>query len=285
LKDTISVIIPAYNSEKYIKRCIQSVLAQTKPVDEIIIVNDGSSDRTEQLVLSIVDNRIQLITTQNSGPAHARNKGVQIAKGKWIALLDADDYWDQKKIESFFYVISQDPNLDFISTNIIRGNDSIGWTYLDLSRKQQENKPIFSQLYRKSFIATSSVIVKREKIIQTNFFNQHYKYAEDFDLWLRILYKGANYKLVPKYHTFYYLREDSLSANLMRSYLPIKNILMKHAYGVDWSLFFFRIFIHNIQVLRSELTQRHYMNACKIAVNTIFDCLTSFLDYNRHKNV
>ncbi|MFN3301364.1 MAG: glycosyltransferase family 2 protein, partial [Sediminibacterium sp.] len=92
-KPTVSVVIPLYNKGKYIERAISSVLAQTYPPLEIIVVDDGSTDNGPERVLKFNDPRIILIRQENRGPGAARNTGLARAKGKYIAFLDADDEW------------------------------------------------------------------------------------------------------------------------------------------------------------------------------------------------
>ena len=96
----VSVIVPAYNAEKYISDMIKSVLQQTYPHFELIIVDDASQDRTAQVVQSFSDKRIKLIQhPSNQGPGAARNTAIEAAKGKWMALLDADDQWQANRLE------------------------------------------------------------------------------------------------------------------------------------------------------------------------------------------
>ena len=94
----ISAVIPAYNCEKYIGRAIQSVLSQTRPVDEIIVVDDGSTDTTAEIVRSFGD-KVKLIQQENAGECAARNTGIKAASCQWVAFLDADDEWLPEKIE------------------------------------------------------------------------------------------------------------------------------------------------------------------------------------------
>ena len=87
----ISVIIPLYNKEQIIEKCIQSVLTQDYNDFEVVVVNDGSTDRSAEIVKRIDDSRVRLIEQENGGPSKARNTGVKNAKGEWIVFLDADD--------------------------------------------------------------------------------------------------------------------------------------------------------------------------------------------------
>ena len=94
----ISAVIPAYNAEKYITRAIDSVLGQTRPVDEIIIVDDGSTDNTAEAIKRYGD-KIQYIYQENAGVSAARNTGIKAAATDWIAFLDADDEWLPERIQ------------------------------------------------------------------------------------------------------------------------------------------------------------------------------------------
>jgi len=94
----VSVIIPAYNAENYIEKAIQSVLEQTYPNFEVIVIDDNSTDRTVDVVREFRDERIKLLVNeQNMGPSYSRNRGIIEAKGEWIALLDSDDWWDKDR--------------------------------------------------------------------------------------------------------------------------------------------------------------------------------------------
>lgn len=96
----VSIVVPAYNVEKYMERCIRSVLAQTYDAFELIIVNDGSTDATEAICTSFAkDERIKLISKQNAGVSAARNTGLQHCRGKYIVFLDADDTLDRAACE------------------------------------------------------------------------------------------------------------------------------------------------------------------------------------------
>jgi glycosyltransferase involved in cell wall biosynthesis len=122
----VSIIIPVYNSEKYLKECIESLLAQTLPHCEFIFVNDGSQDNSQAIIESyqITDSRIILINQENQGVSAARNKGLSLAKGQYVGFVDADDY-----LELDFYQTLYDKaileNLDIICSNFIKEQDGV----------------------------------------------------------------------------------------------------------------------------------------------------------------
>ena len=107
----ISVIIPTYNSQKYISSAVNSVLSQTYKAFELIIVDDGSTDNTGEIVASFDDRRIRYIRQNNSGVAVARNTGIKSSKGEYIAFLDADDIWERDKLAVQIDEISSDDNI------------------------------------------------------------------------------------------------------------------------------------------------------------------------------
>ncbi len=100
----VSVVIPVYNSEKYVEKCIQSVMAQTLPDLEIIIINDGSTDESGRILRELTqkDSRIVLLEQANQGVAAARNQGVEKATGKYITFVDGDDYLQEDYIELMY---------------------------------------------------------------------------------------------------------------------------------------------------------------------------------------
>jgi len=106
----VSVIIPLFNKEVYIKKCIQSVLAQTYSNFELIIVNDGSTDGSLLKVLEFVDSRISFLTQENSGVSIARNNGVSVSKHDYIAFLDADDWWEPTFLEEMKALVETFPD-------------------------------------------------------------------------------------------------------------------------------------------------------------------------------
>ena len=113
----ISVIIPVYNRENAVREAIRSVLLQTYPVHEVIVVDDGSTDQTAASVRAIPDARIRYRYQQNGGEGSARNLGIRCATGDWLAFLDSDDLWDQDKLETQAALVLKYPNIDFVHTN------------------------------------------------------------------------------------------------------------------------------------------------------------------------
>jgi len=118
--DLVSIIVPAYNAEKYIADAIESVLRQTYPYFELIIVDDASTDRTAEVVQSFSDQRIKLIRhTSNKGPGAARNTAIEAARGKWMAVLDADDQWKANRLKRLVQELEEGGDSYFVADDFL----------------------------------------------------------------------------------------------------------------------------------------------------------------------
>jgi len=180
----VSVIIPAYNAEKYIGEAINSVLSQMYTDFEVIVIDDGSTDETQARVKEFGE-LVSYYYKQNNGPASARNFGVKKAKGEFIAFLDADDLWEPEKLEKQLNFLNRHPEIVLVCSAIYSFGTRSKTYYLLSTKTHQGN--LFRSLFLKSFIHTSSVIIKKKAIIEdVGGFKEEYRWGEDYDLWLRI---------------------------------------------------------------------------------------------------
>jgi len=180
----ISVIIPVYNREKLIKRAVESVLNQTLPPGEIIVVDDGSSDLTAQ-TLKLYKDKIKIITTKNRGVSHARNIGTRHSSSRWITFLDSDDEWHERKLELQYSFHQENPQILFSHTleKWVKNGKTI-------KQKKHHKKPYgwcFDENISFCKIAPSSVMIDRSVFEKLGYFDENLKVCEDYDLWLRIL--------------------------------------------------------------------------------------------------
>ena len=186
----ISVIIPTYNRSRLIRRCIDSVLHQTFQDFEIIVVDDGSTDNTKE-ILSAYGNSIRYFFQHNWGPSRARNAGIDQARGDYITFLDSDDFFQKTNLGKKILSLEDKP--------------SMGWTYSDcqyidengeyINRGSQRHKyanrkvsgKIFEELlYKRNFIATDTVMIKKSVLEDVGRFDEKICSLEDYDLWLRV---------------------------------------------------------------------------------------------------
>ena len=198
----ISAVIPAYNSARFIADAVHSILAQTVAVDEIIIIDDGSTDDTEDVVKQLPGN-ISYHRQANSGPSAARNLGIKMARGDWIALLDADDQWTPNKTALQLEALKKHSDLHFIfgdEAEVDINGSIITASNLDkhhlLERlKKISGQPLpnaLSELVNKNFVPTSSVLMKRSTVLEAGLFNTAIRFGEDLELWAKI---AANYSI------------------------------------------------------------------------------------------
>ncbi len=189
-------MIPAYNAEAFIGQALASIQKQSTPVDEIIVIDDGSSDDTEAVVRSCAPEALY-IRQNNQGPSAARNKGIKAASGDWIAFLDADDQWTTEKISDQVSVLNQYPELRLIASDMkeIDTHDrEITPSVLAKHRQQAfyqalNGAPIpnaLSRLINKNFIPTGTVLVQRNVLMQAGLFNPQIHFGEDLELWAKI---------------------------------------------------------------------------------------------------
>ncbi|KAA6352593.1 putative glycosyltransferase EpsJ [termite gut metagenome] len=182
----ISVIIPMYNAQQTIIRAIDSVLKQTyKGNFEVIVVNDGSTDNSLEIVNQyIVENDLNDITVidkPNGGVSSARNAGLLVAKGDWIALLDSDDEWLPEKTEVQMSIMEQYDNIDFLGCN------SLGYQTRILWRLKDKLSPIkLWELMIKWHPQTPTIIFKKSIIEDVGIYNEEMRYGEDVEFLLRI---------------------------------------------------------------------------------------------------
>jgi hypothetical protein len=198
------VVIPAYNSAQYLPETIESVLSQSWQDFEIIIVDDGSTDNTPDVVAAFNSNKIRYIRQENSGgPSSPRNVGIHHARGKYISLFDSDDIMSRNKLGAAVSFLEQYPDLGLLFANFVVCNergDSFPGTFLDqfqafwdLPKKQVggkwfiiESALAYEALFRVNFIGTSGTMVPKRVFLSLGGFDESIAGPEDRDMWLRI---------------------------------------------------------------------------------------------------
>lgn len=208
----LSVVIPAYNVEKYILPAVRSALSQEVESMEVIVVNDGSTDSTAEVVSSIRDDRLRIISQANRGLAGTRNTGIRHSRGKYVAFLDGDDVWFPHKIRKQLELMESDANLGFtytFSAYINERGERSGQLWITSVRE-----PSFMDFIKRNHVLASSVVARKDCLLQAGFFNENLRDCDDQELLVRILYK-TKYKgrLLPEVLTGYRVRSDSLSMN------------------------------------------------------------------------
>lgn len=186
-RPSVSIIIPAYNSAGTIGRALQSVFAQTRPGQEIIVVDDGSADDLEAAMSAYCD-KVKLIRQSNAGAAMARNTGAAQARGDLLAFLDADDFWHPRKLELQVRAFDEHPELALCWTHALRitPDEVAKADAVDIPvQMAPEYSSDFADFFAHPYLGTPGVVMPRNLFERLGGFRRDLKSAEDVDLWLR----------------------------------------------------------------------------------------------------
>jgi teichuronic acid biosynthesis glycosyltransferase TuaG len=198
----VSIVTPAYNAAAHIAETISSVIAQTFPDWEMLIVDDCSRDKTVEVIdrFASLDSRVRLIKQrENGGPAAARQRGLDAAQGRYIAFLDSDDVWLPSKLErQLEFMRRHDAALSYTAYRRVSQDGSVVGRLIDVPESLG-----YSDLLKNTAIATSTAMVDKEK---TGPFSMTRTYYDDFALWLQLLRRG---------HVAFGLREDLMRYRVM----------------------------------------------------------------------
>lgn len=213
---TVSVIIPAYNAEATILETIESVQQQTFRDLEIIVINDGSSDRTLDLLNTVVDQRLKVYSYENKGLSTARNRGIAQATGAYISFIDADDLWTKDKLSKQLLALQQTEQAGVAYSHIIylvESVDNPSNTSFVPGEKLTWTGNIYPHLLLGNFIGNGSNILARREVIESvGEFDPSLKSCEDWDYFLRLAAKW-DFVLVPEPQIFYRKSTGTLTSN------------------------------------------------------------------------
>jgi glycosyltransferase involved in cell wall biosynthesis len=214
VRTRVTIAIPAYNAEIWLRETLNSALAQTYPAHEIIVVDDGSRDRTEEVARSFGD-KVRYIQQPNQGVSAARNTAIREATGDWIAFLDSDDLIVPEKLAEQVAVIEADPELVVVYS-------AFRYLYSDGATAEGPSFPardLWPALRYRTPILPSTAIIRRSVFDEVTGFNPKYHYGEDWDLWFRIVrrYTARAFRDLPEALTLYRCWENSATSKFMRT--------------------------------------------------------------------
>lgn len=182
----VSVIIPTYNRSGPLKKALGSVLGQEGVVFEVMIIDDGSSDGTGAMIANEFPS-VDYVYQSNQGPAAARNRGIEKARGEWIAFLDSDDEWRQGKLRAQLDYFEANPGIRIAQTEEIWIRN--GRRVNPMKKHQKYGGWIFEKCLPLCVISPSAVMVHRSIFEEVGVFDESYPACEDYELWLRITAK------------------------------------------------------------------------------------------------
>jgi glycosyltransferase involved in cell wall biosynthesis len=209
----VSVIIPAYNAEKFIARTLESVLSQTYKHIEVLVVNDGSTDRTVEIVEAFAqkDRRLRILHQPNLGATAARNCGIKSSKGEYIAPIDADDIWHKEKIQAqveCFQHFGPSVGLVYSWSIIIDERDN---PLTGIAHEYRGN--VLAELIYSNFVGNgSSPLIRRSCFQKVGDFRVNLRAGQDWDMYLRIA-ERYEFQVIPKFHIGYRRAMNSISAD------------------------------------------------------------------------
>jgi len=196
----VSIIIPSYNSAGFVREAVDSALSQTYKNIEIVIVDDGSTDGTKKILEPYIKSgKIKYIYQANKGLSGARNAGIRNSTGDYVALLDADDIFLPKKIEEQVAYLESHSDCDVSYCDLYHFWDGHPDELMKLNYAYYSGRDVFPKLLERSFIAPVTVVFRKNVFEKYGYFDEAIKqYAEDFEFWLRLSYRGANICFLPK---------------------------------------------------------------------------------------
>lgn len=229
MNQLVSVIMPAYNAEKFLPGSLASALAQSYRPLEIVVVDDGSSDGSVAVARSF-GAPVTVVAQQNGGPGSARNRGIRESRGSYLAFLDADDLWSPDKIEKQVAVFEGRPDLGLLYTGyrrFLEGDPKAG----DPVQVKPVSGRLFGPLYHGRLpIATSTVMLRRSALEKAGLFDEQpgIQGAEDFDLWLRMA-QVSEVASLPELLAFYRRSFGGHNrSNIERAYSSSELVRTKH---------------------------------------------------------
>ena len=265
----ISVIVPVYNSEKYLNRCIDSILVQTFTDFELILVDDGSSDSSKEICDTYLnkDKRVKVYHQHNSGASSARNTGLVHAQGDFISFIDADDYVDPYYLSGFIGYLGKDDEIDIIIQGRINiKNDTK--RMISVSKEcilDLKNIHSFDDFNLNRFCGPCYKLISSKLLRNNNIkFSEDIIFGEDFDFFLRYLIHARHCVLSTQNHYFYESHEGSVSNRI---------------YPYDKELTGLIKISHSLEIFYKKFKTESISNQIKLAIGVLAARLLSSIYY------
>ncbi|WP_069660395.1 glycosyltransferase family 2 protein [Arcticibacter eurypsychrophilus] len=226
----VSVIVPCYNHSKFVETCILSVINQTYKNIELIVIDDGSTDNSFEVLTQLRKKYVFHLERQtNMGLCKTLNKAIKLlAKGDFIACLASDDYWANEKIDRQIEVFIRQPELGFIFTKAMKFNTSGIISEIPIKKRIECN---FGELLLDDFVPALTVLAKRHVIIEMGGYDENL-YFEDWDMWLKIANKYP-FHFIPINLAFYRIHSTNMSSNYYKM-IEAQKIVVDRWKGCDF---------------------------------------------------
>ncbi|RZK10988.1 MAG: glycosyltransferase family 2 protein [Flavobacterium sp.] len=213
LKATVSIIMPAFNASEFISEAIESILSQTFTEWELIVVNDGSTDPTEKIVKGYQerDKRVRYFYQPNGRQGKARNRGIRMATGKYLAFLDADDIWTKDKLEIQIQQLeSENVDLVFSDFGLINENGEVTSSSIGVEGGVRFGIKELILFFEQNRIPILTALAKKSSVESSGFFSEEplIQNAEDYHLWLKMLLQNCQFRSFSNVFAYYRLHSQ-----------------------------------------------------------------------------
>jgi glycosyltransferase involved in cell wall biosynthesis len=284
----VSVVIPTYNHAHFLGRALQSVIDQTYTNWEAIVIDNHSTDNTDEVMASFADPRITYLKIHNNGViASSRNAGIQATTGEWVAFLDSDDLWYPRKLEIVINSTRDDLSTDVCSTDEMQINLETG------IKVPLIYGPFCHNFYRELLIkgnrlSTSATLVKRKFLTKHGLLfreNKEFVTAEDYDFWMLLALAGANFKFISSIQGEYTIHMTNASGQDDRHQKSALNVLLDHVYNQQdfqhnkdklWRYINSGIYISNA---KNMFKSNKYFSGIECLVEAIFSSQVGTINY------
>lgn len=218
----VSVVIPTFQRAAVLREAIRSALVQREVPLEVLVVDDGSTDQTPELLAAQRDERLRWVRQENRGQAAARNRGIALSRAPWVAFLDSDNLWPADRLARQFGALARAPDVDVVYGISLE----LGGARRFGRAPARDGRALSEQLLDGNFVPFNTSLVRREALRRVGGFDETLRSAEDYDLWLR-LSADARFLFVDTVCAFYRISPDSISSDLERNFLANERIVRR----------------------------------------------------------
>lgn len=269
----VSVIIPTHNHANFLPESLTSVKNQTYKNYEVIVVNNGSTDNTEQVIRNLTWDKLRHHFQDDTGSvAGPRNTGIRLASGEYVAFLDSDDLWYENKLEKVMSVLENNKEIDILSHDLYMSRQGKKKRLIRVGPLKDD---IFKSLLIKNCLLGSATVVKRKVMLEVEGFDEskHFVHTEDYETWLRIAYLKKNFYFINEPLGEYKVHSFNLSFDFENVLLHEKNVIDKHIQNFKNNVPFekYLLYCAHLSVIYSKMSIQYFFRRkyCK--------CIYSFL--------
>jgi glycosyltransferase involved in cell wall biosynthesis len=228
---TIGVALPSYNAEKWIVQTLESILGQTSPPNEVVVVDDGSTDDTVRVVRSFGD-RIRIVEQENRGPAAAYNRAVRETSGEYVAITGSDDLWEPRKLEWQRETLTRHPEVDIAVGHMHTFGESDHPWIRPSGRGVLDPAPLQRELFGHNVLGAPTAVIRKRLHDELGGFREDLPF-EDYDFWLRALRAGATFFYDDRLQVRYRRHGANYSSDQLRMLEGTCRVRVAHASEID----------------------------------------------------